>query len=144
MKQLIVLGTGGVGAMALSMSLLGTGVAAAAEYDGQTYADAAAAIEESGGTPVVATRVGSQLPQDDCLVVNSQDHSYLRDPPDDVYVLSVTDEVRLNLNCAGGYATATNPGASVASPAGREARVAAEEAAAAEEQELAEVSTPDE
>src|SRR6185436_11058450 len=81
------------------------GVAAAAEYDGQTYADAAAAIEESGGTPVVATRVGSQLPQDDCLVVNSQDHSYLRDPPDDVYVLSVTDEVRLNLNCAGGYAT---------------------------------------
>ena len=143
MKQLI-LGTGGVGAMALSMALLGTGVAAAADYDGQTYADAAAAIEESGGTPVVATRVGSQLPQDDCLVVNSQDHSYLRDPPDDVFVLSVTDEVRLNLNCAGGYATATNPGASVASPAGREARAAAEEAAAAEEQELAEVSTPDE
>jgi hypothetical protein len=144
MKQLIVLGTGGVGAMALSMALLGTGVAAAADYDGQTYADAAAAIEEAGDTPIVATRVGSQLPQDECLVVNSQDHSYLRDPPDDVYVLSATDEVRLNLNCAGGYATATNPGASVASPAGREARAAADEAAAAEEQELAEVSTPDE
>ena len=138
MKQLIVLGTGGVGAMALSMALLGTGVAAAADYDGQTYADAAAAIEEAGDTPIVATRVGSQLPQDECLVVNSQDHSYLRDPPDDVYVLSATNEVRLNLNCAGGYATATNPGASVASPAGREAK------AAAEEQELAEVSTPDE
>jgi hypothetical protein len=58
-------------------------------------------------------------------------------------MLPVTNEVRLNLNCAGGYATATNPGASVASPAGREAK-AAEEAAAAEEQELAEVSTPDE
>jgi hypothetical protein len=144
MKQLIVLGTGGVGAMALSMALLGTGVAAAADYDGQTYADAAAAIEEAGDTPIVATRVGSQLPQDECLVVNSQDHSYLRDPPDDVYVLSATNEVRLNLNCAGGYATATNPGASVASPAGREARAAADEAAAAEEQELAEVSTPDE
>jgi hypothetical protein len=144
MKQLIVLGTGGVGAMALSMALLGTGVAAAADYDGQTYADAAAAIEEAGDTPIVATRVGSQLPQDECLVVNSQDHSYLRDPPDDVYVLSATDEVRLNLNCAGGYATATNPGASVASPAGREARAAADEAAAAEEQELAEVSTTDE
>ena len=144
MKQLIVLGTGGVGAMALSMALLGTGVAAAADYDGQTYADAAAAIEEAGDTPIVATRIGSQLPQDECLVVNSQNHSYLRDPPDDVYVLSATDEVRLNLNCAGGYATATNPGASVASPAGREARAAADEAAAAEEQELAEVSTPDE
>ena len=144
MKQLIVLGTGGVGAMALSMALLGTGVAAAADYDGQTYADAAAAIEEAGDTPIVATRIGSQLPQDECLVVNSQNHSYLRDPPDDVYVLSATNEVRLNLNCAGGYATATNPGASVASPAGREARAAADEAAAAEEQELAEVSTPDE
>ena len=144
MKQLVLLGTGGVGAMALSMSLLGTGVAAAADYDGQTYADAAAAIEQAGDTPIVATRIGSQLPQDECLVVNSQDHSYLRDPPDDVYVLSATNEVRLNLNCAGGYATATNPGASVASPAGREARAAADEAAAAEEQELAEVSTPDE
>jgi len=144
MKQLIVLGTGGVGAMALSMALLGTGVAAAADYDGQTYADAAAAIEQAGDTPIVATRIGSQLPQDECLVVNSQNHSYLRDPPDDVYVLSATNEVRLNLNCAGGYATATNPGASVASPAGREARAAADEAAAAEEQELAEVSTPDE
>jgi hypothetical protein len=144
MKHLIVLGTGAVGAMALSTALLGTGVAAAGDYDGQTYADAAAAIEESGSTPIVAARVGSKLAQDDCIVINSQDHSYLRDPSDDVYMLSVTDEVRLNLNCAGGYATATNPGASVASPAGREAKAAAEEAAAAEEQGLAEVSTPNE
>lgn len=144
MNHLIVLATGTVGAMALSTALLGTGVAAAADYDGQTYADAVAAIEDSGGTPVVATRVGSQLSRDDCIVINTQDHSFLRDPADDVYVLSVTDEVRLNLNCAGGYATATNPGASVASPTGREAKAAADEAAAAEEQELAEVSTPDE
>jgi hypothetical protein len=143
-KQLIVLGAGAVGAMTLSTMLLGTGVATAAEYDGQTCADAAAAIEESGGTPIVATRIGSELPEDDCIVVNSQNHSYLRDPLDDVYVLSVTNEVRLNLNCAGGYATATNPGASVVSPAGREAKAAAEEAAAAEEQEPAAVSTPGE
>jgi len=122
MKRLIVLGAGAVGAMTLSTVLLGTGVAAAAEYDGQTYADAAAAIEESGGTPIVATRIGSQLAQDECIVVDSQDHSYLRDPLDDVYVQSVTDEVRLSLNCAGGYATATNPGASVASPAGARQR----------------------
>jgi hypothetical protein len=139
MKHLIVLGNGAVGAMALSTALLGTGVAAAAgDYDGQTYADAAAAIAESGATPIVGTRVGGRLPRDECIVTNSQDHAYLRDPLDDVYVQSVTDEVRLSLNCAGGYATATNPGASVASPAGREAK------AGAEEQELAEVSTPDE
>jgi hypothetical protein len=143
MKHLLF-GTGAIGAMTLSMALFGTGVAAAGEYDGQTYADAAAAIEESGGTPIVATRVGGQLPTDECLVMNSQDHSFLRDPADDVYMLPVSDEVRLNLNCAGGFATATNPGASVASPAGREAKAAAAEAAAAEEQELAEASTPGE
>ena len=143
MKHLIVLGTGTVGAMALSTALLGTGVAAAAgEFDGQTYADAAAAIEESGGTPVVTTRVGGQLPQDECVVTNTQDHSFFRPQGDDVYYTSVTDEVRVSLNCAGSFATATNPGASVASPAGREAKAAADEAAAAEEQELAEVSTP--
>ena len=144
MKHLIVLEANAVGAIALSTALFGAGVAAAGDYDGQTYADAAAAIEESGGTPVVVTRVGDQLPQDECLVMNSQDHSFLRDDPEDVYMLSVTDEVRLNLNCAGGFATATDPGSSLASPAGRAAKAAAEEAAAAEEQELAEASTPDE
>lgn len=144
MKRLIVLSTGAAGALALSTALFGTGVANAGEYDGQTYADAAAAIEESGGTPVIVTRVGGQLPTDECVVMNTQDHSFLRVPPDDVYMLSVTDEVRLNLNCAGPFATATNPGSSLASPAGREAKAAAAEAAAAEEQELAEASTPDE
>ena len=117
MKHLI-LGTSAIGATILSAALFGAGVAVAGDYDGQTYADAAAAIEESGNTPVIATRVGSQLPTDECLVMNSQDQAFLRDPPDDVYMLPVTDEVRVNLNCAG--------------PAGREAEVAAEEAAAAE------------
>ena len=78
MKHLIILGTGAVGAMALSTALLGTCVAAAAgDYDGQTYADAAAAIAESGATPIVGTRVGGQLPLDECIVTNSQDHAYL-------------------------------------------------------------------
>jgi hypothetical protein len=139
MKHLIVLEATALGAIALSAGVLGAGVAAAGEYDGQTYADAAAAIEESGGTPIVVTRVGDQLPQDECLVMNSQDHSFLRPDPEDVYMLSVTDEVRLHLNCAGGFATATDPGSSVASPAGKAAMAAAEEAAAAEEQELAAV-----
>jgi hypothetical protein len=56
----------------------------------------------------------------------------------------VQSRVRVSLNCAGGFASATNPGASVASPAGREAKAAADEAAAAEEEQLEEVSTPDE
>jgi hypothetical protein len=56
MKKLLTLSVGSVGATAISIGLFGTGVAAAGDYDGQTYADAAAAIEESGGTPIVVTR----------------------------------------------------------------------------------------
>jgi hypothetical protein len=138
MKHLIVLEATAVGAIALSTALFGAGIAAAGDYDGQTYADAAAAIEEAGGTPVIVTRVGDQLPTEECIVMNSQEHSFVRDDPDDVYMLSVTDEVRVNLNCAGGFATATDPGSSLASPAGRAAKAAAEEAAIAEEQELVE------
>jgi hypothetical protein len=143
-KNFLTLSIGAVGATAISMSLFGSGVAAADEFDGQTYADAAAAIEGSGGTPVVVTRVGDKLPQDECIVVDSADHSFVRPMTDDVYFEASSGEVRLSLNCNGGYATATNPGASLLSPAGRTAKVAADEAAAAEEQQLEEVSTPDE
>lgn len=48
----------------------------------------------------------------------------------------------VSLNCDGDHATATTPGASVASPAGQRGHMAADEAQAAQEQELAEVSTP--
>ena len=46
------------------------------------------------------------------------------------------------LNCNGGYATANTPGPSLASPEGREAKAAADQAAAEEQQTLEEVSTP--
>jgi hypothetical protein len=42
-----------------------------------------------------------------------------------------------------GYASANTPGPSLASPEGREAKAAADEAAAEEQQSLEEVSTPD-
>jgi hypothetical protein len=51
-------------------------------------------------------------------------------------------QVQFYLNCNGGYATANNPGASLASPEGREAKAAADQAAAEEEASLEEVSTP--
>ncbi len=54
----------------------------------------------------------------------------------------VTDTVQFYLNCNGGYATANTPGPSLASPEGREAKAAADEAAAEEQQTLEEVSTP--
>jgi hypothetical protein len=108
------------------MALFGTGVAAADDYAGQTYADASSAASDAGLTSIVAARVGDKLAQDQCLVTRSQNAPF--SSADDGSHRS--KEVQFYLNCAGAYATATNPGASVASPAGRDAKAAADQAAA--------------
>jgi hypothetical protein len=138
-KKLIVLAGGSV-VVASCMTLFGAGVASADDYAGQTYADASAAAGDAGEDVVVAGRVGDKLSEDDCLVTRSQTAPF-SSAVDGVHY---DGQVQFYLNCAGGYATATNPGASVASPAGREAKAAADEAAAAEAEELEAVSTPDE
>lgn len=134
-----MVGIGALTSAALAMALFGTATAHADDYAGETYGDASEAIEEDGGTPVVAARVGDKLETDDCIVTNSWDASFMRiDESDD-------SEVHVALNCAGDYATATNPGASVVSPLGREAKSEAEkEAAEQEAKELEEAATPDE
>ncbi len=90
--------------------------AAAPDVSGETYSDASKAIEDDGGKAVVATRVGDTLEQGDCIVTTVSDASFLRIDTSD------EDEVLLSLNCAGGYATATNAGPSLASPQGRAAK----------------------
>ena len=140
MKKSIVLSAGSVVAASACMGLFGTGVATADDYAGQTYSDASSAASDSGLSVTVAARVGDKLSQDDCLVTRSQTAPFAS--ADDGSHRS--DEVQFYLNCNGGYASATKPGASVASPEGREAKAAADEAAAEEQQTLEEVSTPDE
>ncbi|MGV0745340.1 hypothetical protein [Mycolicibacterium sp. XJ870] len=146
MKTVRVLGSVvGASAAGCALAVWGAGAAAAApDVVGQPYADAATAIEDEGATPEVAVTVGGRLPKDECIVTNAWDSRPLVPMTDDVYWEFTEDVVKVALNCTGDYATATNPGASVASPLGREAKAAADEAAAAEEEELAEVSTPDE
>jgi hypothetical protein len=129
------------GAAAL-MALFGTATAAANDYVGQTYADASEAMDEEGVDPIVATRTGDKLEQDDCIVTAAWSAPFVRDGGDE-FVHS-EDEMLVSLNCAGGYASATNPGASLGSSAGREAKEAADEAAAEEQAALEEASTPDE
>lgn len=142
MKTTMVMVASGLG---VTFTWLGAGVAAAApDVVGQPYGDAVTAIEEGGATARVAVTVGGRLPQDECIVTNAWDTRPLVPMTDDVYFEHTEDVVQVALNCAGGHATATNPGASVASPLGREAKEAADEAASAEQSELAEVSTPDE
>jgi hypothetical protein len=137
-----ILGVGAAATALAVLSLFGSATASADDYVGQTYADATEAMDEAGVTPIVATRTGDKLEQDDCIVTGAWSAPFLRDAGDEF--THAEDEMLVSLNCAGGHATATNPGASVASPAGRESKAAADEAAAAEEEELAEVSTPDE
>ena len=141
MKKLIVLGAGPlVAAAAASAVLFGAGTAAAApNVVGEKYSDAQEAIEEGGGTAVVASRFGDKMDEGDCIVTNAWDASFLRVGEDD------GGQVNVALNCNGAYATAKNPGTSVQNPLGRQAKSEAEkEAAEQEEQELAEPVTPDE
>jgi hypothetical protein len=55
-KKLIVLGIGSVGTAAAAMAFFGTGVAAADDYAGQTYADASSAASDAGQTVLIAVR----------------------------------------------------------------------------------------
>jgi hypothetical protein len=139
-KKSIVLSAGSVVAASACMGLFGIGVATADDYAGQTYSDASSAASDAGDSVVVAARVGDKLSQDECLVTRSQTAPFAS-ANDGAHV---SGQVQFYLNCNGGYATANNPGDSVASPAGREAKAAADEAAAEEEQSLEEVSTPNE
>ncbi|MDT7764410.1 MAG: hypothetical protein QOC63_3830 [Mycobacterium sp.] len=71
-KKSIVLWAGLAVAVSALMSLFGTGVAAADDYAGKTYADASSAASDAGQSVVVAGRVGDKLSQDDCVVSRSQ------------------------------------------------------------------------
>lgn len=141
MKKAISIGGMSVMSVAAASAvLLGSGTASAApSVVGMKYSDAQEQIENAGGKAVVASRVGDKLDLGDCIVTNIWDSSFLR--------ISQADESEMSvaLNCAGEYATATNPGASVADPLGRAAKSKAEEEAATEEQrELENPVTPDE
>ena len=138
MKKSIVLSAGSVVAASALTALFGTGVAAADDYAGQTYADASSAASSAGATVIVASRVGDKAAQDDCIVTSSQAAPFIHG--DDF--AHVSDMVQFNLNCNAGYATVGTPGPSLASPEGREAKAAADQAAAEEEASLEEVSTP--
>jgi hypothetical protein len=143
MKIIISASTiGAVGAAMGAVGLLGSGTASAApDVVGMTYEDAVAAIEEEGGIPRISVTVGDrQDAMGDCLITFAQDASFVRPMTDDVYFEGDSDEVLLTLNCNRGVATATTPGLSMASEAGREFQAAAEEQAAAAQSEEAELA----
>ena len=102
-----------VGVAAVFMAFGGSLPAGAVnEYVGQTYADAASSIKGSGGTPVIASRIGEYLPTEQCEVTASRKGQ-----------AGGKSAVLLNLNCSD---TAINghPGFSATSPEGQKVMAA--------------------
>ncbi|QEN16109.1 hypothetical protein ACRDU6_28475 [Mycolicibacterium sp. ELW1] len=123
MKNCLVLGVSAAGAAVASVAMFGSGVASATnEYAGQTYADAAQAISDAGQSATIATRVGSFLPTDQCMVTGSRSADFL-----DSSGTNPGNRVLLYLNCNNTFATAGVPGNSIGSPEGRAARADYEE-----------------
>jgi hypothetical protein len=117
-KKQLAVGIGAVGAAAASFAVFGSGIASATnEYAGQTYADASQAISDAGQSATIATRVGSFLPTDECMVTGSRSANFL-----DSSGVNAGGRVLLYLNCNSTFATAGVPGNSVGSPEGRAAR----------------------
>ncbi len=117
------------------LALCGVGTAAAInEYEGQTYADAANAISQSGGTPKISSKVGSFLPTESCIVTGSRTASFL-----DSSGNNSGGKVMLDLNCNYMFALPGVPGNSHASEEGKAAYdQAVEQAQQAQEQAAAE------
>src|SRR5439155_16063490 len=126
MKKLMTLAAGAVGVTAVSIVMFATGVAAADDYAGQTYADATKALSDANLKGVIASRFGDTLPSDQCVVTHSEKAPWIKGDK----FAAVTDTVLLHLNCNATVASATTPGNSAASPEGRAAIASAQEAAA--------------
>ena len=123
MRKFGVYATTAVGAMAVSMTFFGSGVAAADDYSGQTYSDASKAISDAGKKAVIASRAGDTLSDDDCIVTHSQSAPWIKG--DDFS--PVSDTVLVYLNCNATVATAKDPGNSAGSPEGRAIQKAQEQ-----------------
>ena len=134
-KKTLTRGAAAVGAAMALAALFGACTAAAInEYDGQTYADAANAISQSGGTAKIASKVGSFLPTNSCIVTGSRNASFL-----DSSGNNPGGQVLLDLNCNYMFALPGVPGNSHASQEGKAAyEQAVEQAQQAQEQAAAE------
>jgi hypothetical protein len=136
----IIISASTIGAAGFAMGLFGAGIASAApDVVGMTYSDAVSQIEDGGGTAKISVTVGDrQDAMGDCLVTSATDSPFVRD--DGGEFTHTSDEVLLALNCNRGAATATTPGASMASPEGRAFQAKAEEQAAAQQSESGELT----
>ncbi|MEZ0359019.1 hypothetical protein [Mycobacterium sp. SA01] len=107
----------GVGAASALMAIFGAGTAGAInEYSGLTYSKAQQKAGQYGQTLLIATKTGSFLALDDCMVTGSRKAVFLnssgRSEGGQNYLI--------DLNCNDLSALNGHPGNSVASPEGQE------------------------
>jgi beta-lactam-binding protein with PASTA domain len=112
---------------ALLLSLNSTAVAAATpDVIGMTYDKASSALSGAGLKASVATRVGDQKSQGDCVVTSARVESV----PQSGNHPTTGTKVSVSLNCYAAAASVKSPGFSAASPEGKAAAAAAAAAAA--------------
>ena len=119
------LGVSATAAGATALALVGSGGAVAGtppNVVGQTYSTAQSTITGAGFTPVIRTTVGDQLAWPNCIITGTEQHT-VQPPPNSTG--SAVTQLLVSLNCNAGVASATQPGNSAASPAGKAAIAAA-------------------
>jgi beta-lactam-binding protein with PASTA domain len=115
-----------MGVAGVAIALVGPGTAMAApDVSGQTYAKAKEALSGAGLTPIVATRVGDRVAEDDCIVDRVQDANFVNGTG-----TAASSTVKVYLNCYGTVAANNKPGYSNQNPMGKTVTANAEEAAA--------------
>jgi hypothetical protein len=121
-KRLVVLAMSVlVSAAAATAGLSGGGVASAApNLTGALYKDAKAQLAKFGLTPIVKSRTGDRVRDDECVV------DFIQDAP------GAKGKVFVSLNCYANVASQYGPGYSLQSPQGRAAKDAQDKAAAGE------------
>jgi hypothetical protein len=124
---------GALAVTAVSTMVFGSGVAAADDYAGKKYSDVTSALADANMKPVIATRSGDSLDDDDCVVTHSEKAPWVKG--DDF--APVTDTVLLYLDCYTGVASAKASGNSKASPEGKAAIAEAKQEAQQEQQQAA-------
>jgi hypothetical protein len=126
--KLGVIGAGAVGAAGIAMALVGQGVAGAdalSDVTGKYYGQAKQVLSTAGLTPIVATRVGDRAGDDNCVIDRIQPANFTNGTGS-----AASKTVYVYLNCYANVASPQQPGYSRASPLGKAAYEAQQQAAA--------------
>lgn len=137
MRKLIVIGAGAVGAAGVAMALVGQGVASAdalSDVTGKYYGQAKEVLSGAGLTPIVATRVGDQATEDECVIDRIQNANFLNGTGS-----AASGTVYVYLNCYANVASPQQAGYSRQSELGK-AAYEAQQQAALEAQQQAEAA----